>query len=54
MIGMLAVVNKTKLGRAMRSTSQKPDVARLMGVNVNWVISITFMLGSGLGAIAQA
>ena len=52
MIGMLAVVNKTKLGRAMRSTSQKPDVARLMGVNVNWVISITFMLGSGLGAIA--
>ncbi|HRL02410.1 MAG TPA: branched-chain amino acid ABC transporter permease, partial [Vitreoscilla sp.] len=52
MFGMLAVVNKTKLGRAMRSTSQKPDVARLMGVNVNWVISITFMLGSGLGAIA--
>ena len=52
MIGMLAVVNKTKLGRAMRSTSQKPDVARFMGVNVNWVISITFMLGSGLGAIA--
>ena len=44
MIGMLAVVNKTKLGRSMLSTSQKPDVARLMGVNVNWVISITFML----------
>ncbi len=50
--GLLLMVNKTKLGRAMRATSQRPDVARLMGVSVNWVISMTFMIGSALGAIA--
>lgn len=52
MAGMLVMVNKTKLGRAMRATSQKPDVARLMGVSVNRIISATFMIGSGLGAVA--
>lgn len=49
---LLLMVNRTKIGRAMRATSQKPDVARLMGVNINAIISLTFMLGSGLGAIA--
>lgn len=49
---LLLMVNKTKLGRAMRSTSQSPDTARLMGVNINWIISVTFMLGSGLGCVA--
>lgn len=49
---LLLMVNRTKIGRAMRATSQKPDVARLMGVNINSIISLTFMLGSGLGAIA--
>jgi branched-chain amino acid transport system permease protein len=52
MIGLLVVVEKTKLGRAMRATSQNPAVAGLMGVNVNTIISATFMLGSALGAIA--
>ncbi|KZE27266.1 amino acid/amide ABC transporter membrane protein 1 (HAAT family) [Crenobacter luteus] len=50
--GLLLMVEKTKLGRAMRATSQNPAVAGLMGVNVNTVISATFMIGSGLGAIA--
>lgn len=52
MTGLLVVVEKTKLGRAMRATSQNPAVAGLMGVNVNTIISATFMLGSALGAIA--
>lgn len=52
MAGLLVVVEKTKLGRAMRATSQNPAVAGLMGVNVNTIISATFMLGSALGAIA--
>ncbi|WP_024303277.1 branched-chain amino acid ABC transporter permease [Pseudogulbenkiania sp. MAI-1] len=52
MAGLLIMVEKTKLGRAMRATSQNPGVASLMGVNVNTIISTTFMLGSALGAIA--
>ncbi|SMF06371.1 branched-chain amino acid ABC transporter permease [Pseudogulbenkiania subflava] len=52
MAGLLIMVEKTKLGRAMRATSQNPGVASLMGVNVNTIISSTFMLGSALGAIA--
>jgi branched-chain amino acid transport system permease protein len=45
-------VQKTKLGRAMRATAQNPSVASLMGVNVNQVIALTFILGSCLGAVA--
>lgn len=52
MVGLLVVVEKTKLGRAMRATSQNPAVASLMGVNVNTIISATFVMGSALGAIA--
>jgi branched-chain amino acid transport system permease protein len=52
MVGLLLMVEKTRLGRAMRATSQNPAVAGLMGVNVNHIISATFVIGSGLGAIA--
>ncbi len=52
MAGLLFMVEKTKLGRAMRATSQNPAVAGLMGVNVNSIISATFVLGAGLGAVA--
>lgn len=52
MVGLLIMVEKTKLGRAMRATSQNPAVAGLMGVNVNTIISTTFVIGAGLGAIA--
>jgi branched-chain amino acid transport system permease protein len=52
MVALLIMVEKTKLGRAMRATSQNPAVAGLMGVNVNNIISATFVIGSGLGAIA--
>lgn len=50
--GLMLLVNRTRLGRAMRATSQSPQVARLMGVNVNHVISMTFIIGSCLGAVA--
>lgn len=50
--GLFLLIERTKLGRAMRATAQSPDVARLMGVNVNTIISMTFMIGSALGAIA--
>ena len=52
MLGLWLLVQKTKLGRAMRATAQNPNVASLMGVNVNQVIAMTFILGSCLGAVA--
>ncbi len=52
MAGLVTLVNRTRLGRAMRATAQAPAVAQLMGVNVNAVISATFIIGSALAAIA--
>ncbi|WP_269532413.1 branched-chain amino acid ABC transporter permease [Chitinimonas sp. BJYL2] len=52
MAALLLMVEKTKLGRAMRAVSMNQPVASLMGVNINHVISMTFVLGSALGAIA--
>ena len=52
MAALLWLVHRTRLGRAMRATSQNPEVAGLMGVNVNTVISITFVIGSALAAVA--
>jgi branched-chain amino acid transport system permease protein len=52
MAGLLFLVNKTKLGIAMRATSQNQQVAGLMGIDINRIISLTFVLGAGLGAVA--
>jgi len=52
MAGLLWLVTRTKLGAAMRATAQAPDVAGLMGINANTVISITFILGAALAAVA--
>jgi len=52
MAGLLALVHRTRLGRAMRATAQNPEVAGLMGVDINTVISITFVIGSALAAVA--
>lgn len=50
--GLLILVHRTRLGRAMRAVAENPSAAALMGVNSNSVISITFVLGSALAAIA--
>jgi branched-chain amino acid transport system permease protein len=52
MAGLWVLVERTKLGRAMRATAQSKEVAQLMGVNVDRVISATFIIGSALAAIA--
>ena len=52
MCGLLFLVEKTKLGRAMRATAEQTQIASLMGVNPNRVISITFMLGGALAGLA--
>src|SRR5215212_10070689 len=46
--GLLALVYRTKMGIAMRAVSQNPQVAGLMGVDIDKVISITFVIGEGL------
>lgn len=51
---MTFIVHKTKIGLAMRATEQNTRAARLMGVNVNFVISFTFFLGGASAAIAGA
>lgn len=50
--GLWLLVNRTKLGRAMRATAQNPDAAQLMGVAIDNVIAATFAIGSALGALA--
>ena len=49
---LMYVVNRTKLGRAMRATAENPRVASLMGVKPDMVISATFLIGAILAAIA--
>jgi branched-chain amino acid transport system permease protein len=46
------LVNRTKLGRAMRATAENPRVAALMGVKPDMVISATFIIGAALAAVA--
>ncbi|KJS19164.1 MAG: ABC transporter permease [Clostridiaceae bacterium BRH_c20a] len=48
MIGLQYIVKRTKVGKAMRATSQDYDTAALMGINVNRIISYTFAIGSAL------
>ena len=52
MIVLHLFVAKSKLGKAMRATSQDRVMAGLVGININQVISITFMIGSALAAVA--
>ena len=50
--GLLALVYRTKLGIAMRAVAQNPSIAGLMGIDINRVISVTFVIGAALGAVA--
>eukprot|EP01030_Chromulinospumella_sphaerica_P010662 gene10662-10471_t len=52
MVGLVLLVEKTKMGRAMRATAENPRVAGLMGVDANRVIVTTFALGAALAAVA--
>jgi branched-chain amino acid transport system permease protein len=45
------IVRSTRHGKAMRATSQDPDAAAIMGVNVNRTISFTFLLAGGLAGV---
>jgi branched-chain amino acid transport system permease protein len=52
MTALMGLVHRTRMGRAMRAVSENPAAAALMGVDINRVISVTFMLGSALAAVA--
>lgn len=45
-------IQKTRLGKAMRATAQDKTMAALVGINVDNIISITFIIGAGLAAVA--
>ena len=48
---LLHIVNNTKTGMAMRAVSKDYEIARVMGVDIDKIISITFIIGSSLAAI---
>jgi branched-chain amino acid transport system permease protein len=51
-VGLAWFISRTRMGRAMRATAQDPEAARLMGINVNTTISMTFLLGGMLAGAA--
>ncbi len=50
MFGLQYIVHRTRIGKAMRATSYNLSVAKLMGINTDFVIAFTFALGSALAA----
>jgi branched-chain amino acid transport system permease protein len=51
MVALTLIIKLTRMGKAMRATAQDRKMAQLLGVNINSVISLTFVLGSSLAAI---
>lgn len=52
MFSLHLFIQKTRIGKAMRATAQDKTMASLVGINVDSIISITFIIGAGLAAIA--
>ena len=52
LMAMTAFIGRSRLGKAMRATAQDPEAARLMGINVDTTISLTFLLGGMLAGAA--
>lgn len=50
MVGLQVLIQKTRIGKAMRACSQDLEASSLMGINVNRIISATFAIGSALAA----
>jgi branched-chain amino acid transport system permease protein len=57
-VGMMIVldvlVNRTKVGRGIRATAQNPEAAVLMGVDINKIVRMTFLIGGGMAGVAGA
>jgi len=51
MVALTLLIKFTKIGKSMRATAQDKTMAQLVGVNINQVISVTFIIGSALAAV---
>ncbi len=51
LVGLLYLINRTKVGMAMRAVSRDHETARVMGINVDRTIAVTFGIGSALAAV---
>lgn len=52
MVGLHLFVQYTRLGKAMRATAQNREAAKIMGINVNQIIALTFLIGGALAGAA--
>ena len=52
MLGLYWLVERTRIGKAMRAVSENKEVARLMGIDIDWVIMFTFGVGGFLAGSA--
>jgi branched-chain amino acid transport system permease protein len=52
MVSVDLLINRTRMGAAIRAVAQDPEAAQMMGVNLNETVDLTFFIGSGLAAIA--
>lgn len=51
MVALTILIKFTKIGKAMRATAQDKTMAMLVGININQVISVTFLIGSAMAAV---
>ncbi|TWP46295.1 branched-chain amino acid ABC transporter permease [Lentzea tibetensis] len=54
MVALDQTVNKTRIGRGIRATAQDPEAAVLMGVSIDNIVRITFLLGGAMAGVAGA
>ena len=52
MITLRLFISRTRLGKAMRATAENRDAARIMGINIDRIIALTFLIGGGLAGAA--
>lgn len=52
MLGLRIFVQRTRLGKAMRATAQNREAAKMLGINIDYVITATFLIGGGLAGAA--
>ncbi len=52
-VALVTLINKTKIGMAMRAVSKDFETSQLMGIKINSVISVTFIIGSAMAAVGS-
>ncbi|MGN6143812.1 MAG: branched-chain amino acid ABC transporter permease [Mesorhizobium sp.] len=52
MLALVQLTQRTSLGRAMRAVAENPEMAKVMGINIGFVVGTTFFIGSALGGAA--